>query len=222
MNSFDQQLNNLLNETYFGGSPYERQTGIKRQITFEQQEDVPVVGVLTNIDDNALSPKALKLVNLVRKQNSEEPAAKGGMIKGASTGPGSEIRNAFLRSFGNTTVTVYADENNVYHRETNSPPTIIWTAPERIAGEEEQFTDDGLQITAYYYLPSTGQLSVTRDIGNDRYKVMHMQDVQAEGAEDSIPASLPIKKLVGKVTVEVSAKTTNDAREPFITFYDEF
>ena len=222
MNSFDEQLNNLLNETYFGGSPYERQTGIKRQITFEQQEDEPVMGVLTNIDDNALSPKALKLVNLVRKQNSEEPAAKGGMIKGASTGPGSEIRNAFIRSFGKTMVTVYADENNVFHRETSGPPTIIWTAPERIAGEEEQFTDDGLQITAYYHLPATGQLSVTRDIGNDRYKIMHLQDTQGTSEEDSIPAAINVGKLVGKVVVEVSAKTTDDSREPFITFYDEF
>lgn len=36
MNNFDTQLNKLLQETYFGGSPNEQATGIKRHVTFEQ------------------------------------------------------------------------------------------------------------------------------------------------------------------------------------------
>lgn len=36
MNNFDKQLNKLLQESYFGGSPNERATGIKRHVTFEQ------------------------------------------------------------------------------------------------------------------------------------------------------------------------------------------
>lgn len=38
MNNFDTQLNKLLQETYFGGSPNEQITGVKRHVTFEQDD----------------------------------------------------------------------------------------------------------------------------------------------------------------------------------------
>jgi hypothetical protein len=224
MNSFDTQLNSLLNETYFGGSPYERKTRIKRHITFEQTGEDPrgVIGqTLDAIDNEALSPKALALVDLVRAENVA--TSRGARVTGASTDASSKIRSKFLKSFGNTKVTVYSDDNNVYHRETKSAPTIIWTSPERSAGEEEQYDRDGLQITAYHYLPTGGTLAVTRDIGKDRYKIVHTDD-NGVVVEDSIPATLSVKDLVGKVTVEVSAKSTSVdlPRSPFIVFYDEF
>jgi hypothetical protein len=39
MSKFDEYIHNILEETYFGGSPYERTTRIKRHITFEENED---------------------------------------------------------------------------------------------------------------------------------------------------------------------------------------
>ena len=38
MSKFDEYIHNILEETYFGGSPYERATRIKRHITFEENE----------------------------------------------------------------------------------------------------------------------------------------------------------------------------------------
>ena len=44
MNNFDTQLNKLLQETYFGGSPNEQVTGIKRHVTFEQDQPTTEFG----------------------------------------------------------------------------------------------------------------------------------------------------------------------------------
>ena len=44
MNNFDTQLNKLLQETYFGGSPNEQATGIKRHVTFEQDQPTTEFG----------------------------------------------------------------------------------------------------------------------------------------------------------------------------------
>lgn len=44
MNNFDSQLNKLLQETYFGGSPNEQVTGIKRHVTFEQDQPTTEFG----------------------------------------------------------------------------------------------------------------------------------------------------------------------------------
>ena len=227
MNSFDEQLNSLLTETYFGGSPYERRSRIKRHITFEQNvESIPGVEggfgqILDAIDNESLSRKALELVDLVRAVNV--PASRGARVTTASTDDSSKIRSKFVKLFGNTVVTVYPDENTVYHRETKSAPTIIWTSPERASGEIEKYNEDGLQITAYWDLPTSGTLAVTRDIGNDRYKVVQALD-GAASSEDTFPASLRVKELIGKVVIEVSAKSTSldTPRSPFIVFYDEY
>lgn len=39
MSQFDNYIHKILEETYFGGSPYERISGIKRHITFEEDSD---------------------------------------------------------------------------------------------------------------------------------------------------------------------------------------
>jgi hypothetical protein len=37
--AFDDEINRILNETYFGGSPHEQATGIKRHVTFEETDE---------------------------------------------------------------------------------------------------------------------------------------------------------------------------------------
>ena len=46
MNNFDTYIQSILEETYFGGSPYERITRVKRHITFEENEEEP-----SHVDD---------------------------------------------------------------------------------------------------------------------------------------------------------------------------
>jgi hypothetical protein len=60
MNNFDAYIQSILEETYFGGSPYERITRVKRHITFEESEEEspPVDDEEENMEDIIRSTRA--------------------------------------------------------------------------------------------------------------------------------------------------------------------
>jgi hypothetical protein len=128
MNSFDRDTSRILSETYFGGSPHQQATGIKRHITFEDADtilgtggnvklsrgrgnhsDGEAFGAFDIIDKDSLGPAAREFYDFAMEVNSREPKAKGGIVKTASTDADSDLRKAFLRLFGHVVLTLYVD-----------------------------------------------------------------------------------------------------------------
>ena len=256
MNTFDQQLNRLLSETYFGGSPYQQATGIKRHITFENEhalgdgaEKVSARGrgrneseafkVYTNVDKGALGEVARKFFEYVVEINREEPAKVGGMIKTASTGPGSNIRTAFENVFSDLPLTLNLDFKNegnwlldrdgkrywegpLGHQESSytqgTVRTIIFQAPEMEFGKEEQFINDGplkgLNIVAEY--STRGDDTIIVDPESNTYR---RQDNQ------SFPLQRAVGELIGVegITISVKGKAIDldKIHPPFVTFGDD-
>lgn len=96
MDIFDQQLNKLLQETYFGGSPYERATGIKRQmteITGSQLKDIE-----SDFDQDTSSSEFQQQQE--RKEGVIERAAQDVAQAFIDKLPELELRGATIRQMG--------------------------------------------------------------------------------------------------------------------------
>lgn len=219
MDDFDLQLNKLLEQALHGGSPYERATGLKKHISFEATSGV--IGsterggtAYNDVDMEGLSPAAQEFVGLVKSQNDAPPLKKGGMVGGASTDADGVIRKTFLRLFGKKILTFDSSAANPQTSREN--PLIMWVSPERVEGSTIQFDEDGLHVIASYS-PNGPIDSITRDLSTsqDRYTVISGQE------QASYPAQTTVKSLMGKVTIEVHAKRTDDRLYPIATFYDD-
>jgi len=128
---YDELVNNILQEQYFGGSPYERASGIKKQITFEEAPEVEEADLVTGdevkamqralaagiqdrrggkkrsalqlVDPENLSPAGQEFLNKLHQSADlyKQGSAIGGQADLRSTAVDVEDE-AFMHSFGRT------------------------------------------------------------------------------------------------------------------------
>lgn len=135
MKTFDSEFDRILAEAVFGGNPYEQATGIKRHMTFEGKrsssgDSVDTARKFRDIDIEACSPQVKEFLEYYQKMYRLEDSG-GGAIKTASTQPGSEIQRYFINKFGNVLMSLTL--NDEY---------LMYTVPERVAGQMISYVDD--------------------------------------------------------------------------------
>ena len=212
MDDFDKQLNNIMEQTLFGGSPYERVHGRKKHITFEAAEDT-VGPDFQDVDLSSMSDRALEFINVIKSVNSETPHKPGAMIKNASTDTDSVIRKTFMRLFKDKLVYFFPDAANP--GVASETPEIMWIAPERHEGQQDMYDEDGMMIVAHYTVPGNLEIEPMVDKKQYRYVVRH-GDQQVE-----YPAEVEVGKLMGEVTIEVYVRRTDNSSRPIVTFYED-
>ena len=212
MDDFDKQLNNIMEQTLFGGSPYERVHGRKKHITFEAAEDT-VGPDFQDVDLSSMSDRALEFINVIKSVNSETPHKPGAMIKNASTDTDSVIRKTFMRLFKDKLVYFFPDAANP--GVASETPEIMWIAPERHEGQQDMYDEDGMMIVAHYTVPGNVEIEPMVDKKQYRYVVRH-GDQQVE-----YPAEVEVGKLMGEVTIEVYVRRTDNSSRPIVTFYED-
>lgn len=212
MDEFDKQLNNIMEQAMFGGSPHERMNGVKKHITFEASEE-NVTQDYNDVDMNGISEATQEFVNVVKSVNNEQPHKPGAMIKNASTDKESVIRKTFMRLFKNKELFFFPEA--AAPGVASEKPEIMWISPERFEGQQDLFDEDGLMIVAHYNLPTGVDVEPVVDSKGVRY-VVRYGDQQVE-----YPGSVEVNKLMGQVTIEVHVRRTDGSTRPFVTFYED-
>ncbi len=212
MDDFDKQLNNIMEQALFGGSPYERIHRRKKHITFEAAEDT-IGPDFQDVDLSSMSERALEFVNVIKSVNSETPHKPGAMIKNASSDTDSVIRKTFMRLFKDKLVYFFPDAANP--GVASETPEIMWIAPERHEGQQDMYDEDGMMIVAHYTVPGNVEIEPMVDKKQYRYVVRH-GDQQVE-----YPAEVEVGKLMGEVTIEVYVRRTDNSSRPIVTFYED-
>jgi len=213
MNNFDEQLNSIMEQTMFGGSPHERASGLKKSITFEQSSPESDAQDYQDVDMNSISEQTEELLNVIKSVNNEEPHKPGAMIKNASTDKDSVIRKTFLRLFKHKELTLFPDAATP--GVASETPMIMWVCPERYEGQEDIFDEDGLMIVAHYPVP-TGVEIEPRVSKNDITYHVRSGEQRVE-----YPSDVPVGKLIGQVTVEVYMRRSGASGRPVVTFYED-
>jgi len=213
MDDFDKQLNNIMEQTLFGGSPYERVHGRKKHITFEASEETEAPADYDDVDISGVSEAAQEFVNVVKSVNSEQPHKPGAMIKNASTDSDSLIRKTFMRLFKNKLLYFFPDAATP--GVASETPEIMWIGPERHDGQQDLYDEDGMMIVAHYTVPGNVEVEPMVDKKQYRYIVRHGEQ-QVE-----YPAEVEVGKLMGEVTIEVYVRRTDESSRPIVTFYED-
>lgn len=212
MDDFDKQLNNIMEQALFGGSPYERVHGRKKHITFEATQETDTQD-FDDVDMNGVSEATQEFVNVIKSVNNEAPHKPGAMIKNASTDKDSVIRKTFMRLFKNKELYFFPDAATP--GVASETPEIMWIGPERHDGQQDLFDEDGLMIVAHYTVPGNVEVEPVVDKRNLRYVIRH-GDQQVE-----YPGELEVGKLMGQVTIEVYVRRTDNSSRPIVTFYED-
>ena len=203
MSTFDKEFDKLLGEAYFGGSPYERTSGIKRHITFEARG--PSTNKFDSHDEEYFSPEVIKFVKIYKEYYKPEESG-GGAIISASTGPGSDIRNTFINMFGDVEMYLQDAEN-----------MLLYVAPER-GGEMFEDPDQpkikGMALRAHHELAHSDVVSAS----SEGIRIN-------PGANSGGSLYGPVKTISellqeNMFTVEVDLKRTDPGLQPhFDTFF---
>lgn len=152
MSTFDKEFDRLLGEAYFGGSPYERASGVKKQITFEARG--PSTNKFDSHDVEYFSPEVAKFVKIYKEYYKPEESG-GGAITSASTGPGSDIRNMFLNMFGDV---------EMYLQDTDN--MLLYVVPERggdMFDDPNQPKIKGMAIRAHHELSNSDVVTASSE-----------------------------------------------------------
>lgn len=212
MDNFDKQLNNIMEQSLFGGSPYERASRMKKQITFEATDETTAPDY-AGVDTNSVSEATLEFINVVKSVNSEQPHKPGAMIKNASTDKDSVTRKTFMRLFKDKVLSFFPDA--AAPGVASETPEIMWIGPERHEGQTDLFDEDGLMIVAHYNVPASVEIEPVIDKKRVKY-IVRYGDQQVE-----YPADIEVGKLMGQVTIEVYVKRTDGSNQPIVTFYED-
>lgn len=213
MDSFDQQLNSIMEQALFGGSPHERVSGLKRSVTFEQSSPEADTQDYQDVDMNNISEQTEELLNVIKSVNNEKPHKPGAMIKNASTDKDSVIRKTFLRLFKHKELTFFPDA--AAPGVASETPSIMWVGPERYEGQEDIFDEDGLMIVAHYPVPAGVEIEPHVSKSDITYHVRSGEQ------RVEYPSDVPVGKLIGQVTVEVYMRRTGGSGKPVVTFYED-
>jgi len=209
MSTFDREFDKILGEAYFGGSPYERVSGIKRHVTFEARRpgDVNRSRKFDAHDDTYFSPEVAKFVDIYKKYYRPEDSG-GAAITTASTGPGSDIRNTFINLFGD--VEMYLQD---------VPGMILYTVPDR-DGKSEMYDDPSQPKVKGMNLRAHHDLLESDDVRMDS-KGLHINPgMNSQGATYGAVKTVSELLEENAFTLEVDIKRVDHNIEPnFDTFY---
>ena len=200
MNKYDNLVNQYLTESYFGGSPYNRSSGLKthvdgkRQLANEEEDEKDFLSAaevkaiqsahpkkrssIQQVDKNQLSPAGRELMDKVL--NSVDMYQRGSAIKGDASLRTSQLEledNALEDAFGSTTMDY-----------------VAWDKSEGYNGAH-----------VYRYPNSASHLGVPYDKDGFRVEVHSPAD-----RTDELPEEAPLYPLDQWDIVNFFAKGSND------------